>query len=266
MILEMLNILEHFDLTAMGHNSAQYIATVAEAMKYATIDKDQFMGDPNFIDVPQDLLASKARAAEIAAKIRVGEKANIVRLNSGAPESKDTTHLVVADAAGNVVNVTHSLGSSSGVITDGLGFMYNNCMMVFDPRPGHVGSLAPGKARFTAMCPTILSKEKKPFLALGAPGGTTITMGVLQTILNAVDFGMSAQESVSAPRFCATSNVIELTNRILRGVERDLNQDGYVTRRYAASYITPILHAIRLQDGKLDGGADPAGDGMAASC
>ena len=266
MILEMLNILEHFDLAAMGHNSAQYIATVAEAMKYATIDKDQFMGDPNFIDVPQDLLASKARAAEIAAKIRAGEKADIVRLNSGAPESKDTTHLVVADAAGNVVNVTHSLGSSSGVITDGLGFMYNNCMMVFDPRPGHVGSLAPGKARFTAMCPTILSKDGKPFLALGAPGGTTITMGVLQTILNAVDFRMSAQDAVSAPRFCATSNVIELTNRILRGVERDLNQDGYVTRRYAASYITPILHAIRLQDGKLDGGADPAGDGMAASC
>ncbi|MDB4857581.1 gamma-glutamyltransferase family protein, partial [Alphaproteobacteria bacterium] len=163
-------------------------------------------------------------------------------------------------------NVTHSLGSSSGVITDGLGFMYNNCMMVFDPRPGRVGSLAPGKARFTAMCPTILSKDGKPFLALGAPGGTTITMGVLQTILNVVDFSMSAQEAVSAPRFCATSNVIELTNRILRGVERELNQGGYVTRRYAASYITPILHAIRLQDGKLDGGADPAGDGMAAAC
>ena len=266
MILEMLNILEHFDLSAMGHNSAQYIATVAEAMKYATIDKDQFMGDPNFIDVPQDLLASKARAAEFAAKIRAGEKADITRLNSGAPESKDTTHLVVADAAGNVVNVTHSLGSSSGVITDGLGFMYNNCMMVFDPRPGRAGSLAPGKARFTAMCPTILSKDGKPFLALGAPGGTTITMGVLQTILNVVDCRMSAQEAVSAPRFCATSNVIELTNRILRGVERDLNREGYATRRYAASYITPILHAIRLQDGKLDGGADPAGDGMAAAC
>ena len=266
MILEMLNILEHFDLSAIGHNSAQYIATVAEAMKYATIDKDQFMGDRNFIDVPQGLLASKARAAEFAAKIRAGEKADILRLNSGAPESKDTTHLADADAAGNVVNVTHSLGSSSGVITDGLGFMYNNCMMVFDPRPGRVGSLAPGKARFTAMCPTILSKDGKPFLALGAPGGTTITMGVLQTILNVVDFRMSAQEAVSAPRFCATSNVIELTNRILRGVERDLNREGYATRRYAASYITPILHAIRLQDGKLDGGADPAGDGMAAAC
>ena len=116
------------------------------------------------------------------------------------------------------------------------------------------------------MCPTILSKDGKPFLALGAPGGTTITMGVLQTILNAVDFRMSAQDAVSAPRFCATSNVIELTNRIFRGVERDLNKEGYETRRYAASYVTPIVHAIRFRDGILDGGADPAGDGMAASC
>jgi len=264
MILQMLNILETFDLAAMGHNSARYIATVAEAMKYATIDKDAFMGDPNFLDIPLEQMKSKELAAKTAEKIHAGHKANVVRVNAGAPESKDTTHLVVADTAGNIVNVTHSLGSSSGVITDGLGFMYNNCMMVFDPRPGHVGSLAPGKARFTAMCPTILSKDGMPTLALGAPGGTTITMGVLQAILNVVDFGMSAQDAVSAPRFCATSNIIELTNRIFRGVERDLNKDGYETRRYAASYVMPMVHAIRLQNGMLDGGADPAGDGMAA--
>lgn len=264
LVLQMLNILENFDLAALGHNSAKYIATVAEAMKYATTDKDEFMGDPNFLDIPLERMKGKELAAETAAKIRAGHKANVVRVNAGTPESKDTTHLVVADTAGNIVNVTHSLGSSSGVITDGLGFMYNNCMMVFDPRPGHVGSLAPGKARFTAMCPTILSKDGMPTLALGAPGGTTITMGVLQAILNVVDFGMSAQDAVSAPRFCATSNIIELTNRIFHGVERELNKNGYETRRYAASYVMPIVHAIRLRDGMLDGGADPAGDGMAA--
>ena len=136
MILQMLNILEQFDLAAMGHNSARYIATVSEAMKYSTIDKDSNMGDPNFVDVPLERLKSKELAVETAAKIRAGHKANVVRMNAGAPESKDTTHLVVADTAGNIVNVTHSLGSSSGVITDGLGFMYNNCMMVFDPRSG----------------------------------------------------------------------------------------------------------------------------------
>ena len=148
-------------------------------------------------------------------------------MNAGGPESKDTTHICVADSEGNVVTMTHSLGSSSGVVTEGLGFMYNNCMMVFDPRPGNAGSLAPGKARFSALCPTTLFKDGKPFLSLGAPGGTTITMGVLQTILNVVDFDMSAQEAVSAPRFCTTSDTVELTNRILRSVERDLTRRGY---------------------------------------
>ena len=265
MILQMLNILESFDLSSMGHNSAAYIATVAEAMKLATIDKDQKLGDPNFVDVPLDDILSKAYAQSLAKRIRAGEKAVVERVNNGTAESKDTTHLVVADSDGNIVNMTHSLGSSSGVITEGLGFMYNNCMMVFDPRPGQIGSLAPGKARFTAMCPTILSKDGVAMLALGAPGGTTITMGVLQTILNVIDFGMSAHDAVSAPRFCATSNQIELTNRIFRSVEAELNDNGYETVRFAASYVTPIVHALRMIDGKLDGGADPAGDGMAAS-
>jgi len=264
LIIQMLNILENFDLRALGHNSMHYISIVAETMKYATIDKDRYMGDPSFVDVPLELLLDKKYALEISRKISSGKKADVVRFRGSAPESKDTTHLVVADNEGNVVNLTHSLGSSSGVITDGLGFMYNNCMMVFDPRPGKPGSLAPGKARFTAMCPTILLKNDKPFLALGAPGGTTITMGILQTILNVVDFNMSAGEAVSAPRFCATSNTIELTNRIFRGVENKLNLAGYPTFRNAASYVTPRVHAIRMIDDKLDGGADPAGDGMVA--
>ncbi len=264
MVVLMLNILENFDLAAMGHNSPQYIATVSEAMKMATIDKDQRMGDPRFVDIPMDELMSKEYAATLAAAIKRGEKAHVPRINPGGPVSKTTTHICVADEQGNIVNMTHSLGSSSGVVTEGLGFMYNNCMMVFDPRPGNPGSLAPGKARFTALCPTMLLKDGKPFLALGAPGGTTITMGVLQAILNVVDFDMSAQEAVSAPRFCATSDTIEITNRILRSAERELQTMGYPTSRLPYSYHMPIVHAIRLRDGVLDGGADPSGDGVAA--
>jgi len=248
----------------MGFNTANYVATVAEAMKIATVDKDTRMADPRFVEIPMYELMSKDYAATMAARISSGEKTPVPRVNAGAPESKDTTHICVADDQGNVVNMTHSLGSSSGVVTEGLGFMFNNCAMVFDPRPGQPGSLAPGKARFTALCPTMLMRDGKPYLALGAPGGTTITMGVLQTILNVVDFGMSAQEAVSAPRFCALSDTIELTNRILRSTERDLQARGYPTMRYAVSYATPLLHAIRMRDGVLDGGADPAGDGMAA--
>lgn len=262
----MLNILERFDLAAMGHNSPDYIATVSEAMKIATAEKDARIGDPDFVDIPFEELLSDAYADAMADRIRSGEKTNVPRLNSGFV-SKETTHICVADAVGNCVTMTHSLGSSSGVVTKGLGFMYNNCMMVFDPRPGRAGSLAPGKARFTALSPTIVFSENggnQPWLLVGAPGGTTITMGNLQAILNAVDFGMTAQEAVHAPRFTTTSNTIELTNRILRSTERELQARGYPTRRYALSYMMPTVHAIRIENGRLDGGADPSGDGMSA--
>ena len=200
MVLEMLNILEHFDLAAMGHNSPEYIAAISEAMKIATVDKDTRIGDPRFFETPIEELTSKEYGARLAARVRGGEKTHVPRLDAGGGgESKDTTHVCVVDGDGSCVSLTHSLGRPSGVVTEGLGFMYNGCMGVFDPRPGRAGSLAPGKARFTAMCPTILFDEDGPWYVVGAPGGTYITMGVLQAILNAVDFGMSAQESVSAP-------------------------------------------------------------------
>jgi gamma-glutamyltranspeptidase/glutathione hydrolase len=144
--------------------------------------------------------------------------------------------------------------------------MYNGAMAVFDPRPGRAGSLAPGKARFSALSPTIVFKGDKPMLVLGAPGATQITMGNLQVMLNVMDFGMSAQEAVSAPRFSATSDTIEVSNRILRSAERDLQRRGYVTRRWPQAYTFAWVHAIRIgDDNRLDGGADPATDGMAAA-
>ena len=262
MIAIMLNILERFDLARRGHNSPEYIAIVAEAMKFATVEKDRAMGDPTFVDIPIERMLSEDYAMAISAKIRKGEKVHVPRLNSGG-ESKETTHICVADEHGNCVSMTHSLGSSSGVVTEGLGFMYNNCMMVFDPRPGKVGSLAPGKARFSAMSPTIVFRGDRPFLMLGSPGGTTITMGNLQTILNVIDFGMDAQQAVSAPRFTATSDTIELTNRILRSTEKSLQDMGYPTKRLPYSYFMPSVHAIRTQYAEFDGGADPNNDGMA---
>ena len=261
-IAVMLRILERFDLAAMGHNSPAYIATVSEAMKIATVEKDARMGDPAFVDIPVDDMLSDAFADRMADRIRNGEKTPVPRLNSGA-DPKETTHICVADIAGNCVTMTHSLGSSGGVITEGLGFMYNNCMMVFDPRPGRAGSLAPGKARFSALSPTIVFKGNDPCLLLGAPGGTTITMGNLQAILNVIDFGMDAQQAVHAPRFTTTSDTIEVTNRILRKTEAALQGMGYTTKRHGHSYMMPTVHTIRISDDKLDGGADPSGDGMA---
>jgi gamma-glutamyltranspeptidase / glutathione hydrolase len=264
-VVEMLNILEQFDLPAIGHNTSEYVRIVAEAMKIATADKDAFVGDPRFVDVPVARLTSKAHAAEMAARIRRSEKTVVPRFNTGGAESRHTTQICVMDEAGNAVTMTHTLGQPSGVITDGLGFMYNGAMAVFDPRPGHAGSLAPGKSRFSALSPTIVFRNEQPFLVLGAPGATYITMGNLQVVLNVIDFGMSAEQAVNAPRFAAVSDTIELSNRILRAVERDLLALGYPVQRHAQSYTFAWVHAIRMMDGVLDGGADAATGGLVVS-
>ncbi len=265
MVIQMLNILENFDLAAMGHNSPDYIATVSEAMKIATIDKDVHVGDPRFVDVPLDRLTSKDYARKCAERIKSGEKAHVPRYNPGGAESKDTTHVSTADEHGNCVSLTHTLGMPSGVVTDGLGFMYNGAMAVFDPRPGRTGSLAAGKARFSAMCPSILFKGDEPFFVVGAPGATFITMGVLQAILNAVDFGMTAQEAVMAPRFSTTSDTIDVSNRITRATQAELERRGYTVRRSPLSYHFAGVHALRKTEAGWDGGADPGRDGMAMS-
>ena len=262
-LIEMLNILEYFDLRAIGHNTTDYIRVVSEAMKIATADKDAKVADPRFVDVPVAELTSKSYAAAMADRIKRGEKTRVPRFNPGGTESKHTTQICVADTDGNAFTMTHTLGQPSGVVTDGLGFMYNGAMAVFDPRPGHAGSLAPGKARFTALSPTIVFRGEKPFLVLGAPGATYITMGNVQAMLNAIDFGMDAQQAVSAPRFAAVSDTIELSNRISRAAERDLVGQGYQVKRHPYSYTFGWVHAIRFTDSGLDGGADPATDGMA---
>ena len=265
MLVEMLNVLEQFDLAALGHNSPAYIDVVAEAMKRATIDKDRHIADPEFVAVPVDRLSDKAYAADLAAEIRAGVKAAVPRLNGGYA-GKDTTHIAVVDGAGSCVSMTHSLGHPSGVITDGLGFMYNGCMGVFDPRPGRPGSIAPGKARFSSICPGIVFRDGSPCLVIGAPGATQIAMGVVQAILNVLDFGMSMVEAVSAPRFSATSSAIDVLNRIPLSTERALVALGHQVIRSPETFGIAGVHGIRIgADGVLDGGADPGHDGIAVA-
>ena len=261
MLIEMLNILENFDLRGMEHNSAEYLRIVSEAMKRATIDKDAHVGDPKFVKVPVENLTSKTYAKEMADEIKGGVKAAVPRFNSGAV-SKDTTHISVLDKDGNCFTMTHSLGMPSGVVTPGLGFMYNGCMGVFDPRPGRAGSIAPGKARFSSVVPSILFKDGKPHLIIGAPGATQIAMGVLHAILNALDFDMTMVEAVSAPRFSATSDTIDISNRIQFRVERELQGQGYPVVRSPYGFGFAAVHGIRVHDDGLDGGADPGHDGV----
>ena len=260
MLIEMLQILENFDLEGMGHNSVDYVRTVCEAMKRATSDKDEHVGDPDFVDVPLDRLTDKAYAAELAASIKAGDVASVERYSADASH---TTHIAIVDAEGNAVSMTHSLGMPSGVITEGLGFMYNGCMGVFDPRPGRAGSIAPGKARFSSICPTMVFEGDDPVLVIGAPGGTQIAMGVLQATLNALEFDMPITDAIMAPRFSATSNAIDVSNRIPRYVTRALEAQGYDIVRSYLSYGFAAVHGLKWQNGEWAGAADPGHDGMA---
>jgi gamma-glutamyltranspeptidase/glutathione hydrolase len=261
MLLEMLNILEHFDLGQIGHNTAEYIRIVSEAMKQATIDKEMFVGDPTFVEIPVARLLSSGHASTAAERIKSHKKVNVERVTQ--PETKDTTHVVVVDEDGNCVTMTHSLGMPSGVITDGLGFMYNGAMGVFDPRPGRAGSIAPGKSRFTSLAPTIVSRDDQPHIALGAPGGTQIAMGILQAIINVIDFDMNMLEAVSAPRFSSTSNIIDVMSRIPTYVTNSLEGQDYEIMRSPLTFGIAAVHGIRIKNGQMDGGADPGHDGVA---
>jgi gamma-glutamyltranspeptidase/glutathione hydrolase len=259
-VAEMLRILERFDLAGLGHNTPDYIRVVAEAMKIAGRDKEEHIGDPAFRPVPMEMLLSDDHADACAARIRAGERTSLTRVSA---EAKDTTHVAAVDADGMVVSMTHTLGTPSGLIPRGTGFMLNGAMNWMDPRPGQAGSIAPGKRRYSSMAPTIVLEGGKPVVTLGAPGGAWITVAVTQVLLNLLDWGMGMQEAVSAPRFSATSDAIDISNRIPRATQKALEAMGYPVRRSYQSYAFAGVHGISLWDGRLEGGADPQRDGMA---
>jgi gamma-glutamyltranspeptidase/glutathione hydrolase len=213
-LVEMLNILEGFDLKGAGHNSALYLHLLAESMRRAYADRARYLGDPDFnSDMPIKQLTSKEYAAELRRSISLNRKSesNPAAFND-APESGETTHYSVVDKEGNAVVVTYTLeyGYGSRIVADGLGFLYNNEMGDFNPQPGRTDTtgmigtapniVAPGKRMLSSMTPTIVAKDGKPYLLVGSPGGKTIINTVLQVILNVVDFKMDISEAITANR------------------------------------------------------------------
>tara|TARA_E500000331_G_scaffold239968_1_gene230345 strand:+ start:545 stop:2152 length:1608 start_codon:yes stop_codon:yes gene_type:complete len=259
-LIQMLQILEHFDLAAEGHGSAGHIDLVARAMAAAHTDRNEYLADPDFADVPVDMLASQERAAEWAEKIKAGEF-----LGDGKEEPPScTTHISICDELGNAVSCTHTLGTGSGVITPGMGFVYNNSMKLFDPYPGSRNSIEVGKARTTGMVPTMLLRDGKPAIVVGAPGGSVIISAVLQSILNIVDFGMSPVEAVTVPRIHCEGGAIHVEARVQGSVCRQLTDMGHEVKQSAVSF-DPVMsraHVVQIgPDGTWRGGADPRGGG-----
>ena len=204
-LIQILNILENTDLNKLEHNSEKYLKILIAAMDYAYKDRADYLGDPDFTDVPQELLTSKKYAEDIYQLIQV-EKAPS-KINVNIKEGEETTHFSIVDKWGNAVSNTYTLNTAygSGIIPTGTGILMNNEMDDFSSKPGHpnayglIGSEAnkiePRKTPLSSMSPVIVFRDEKPYLITGSPGGSTIITSVLQEILNILDFKMSLQES-----------------------------------------------------------------------
>ncbi len=214
-LIEMLNILERYDLKALGAGSSQSLHLMIEAMRRAFADRAEFLGDPDFVKVPVAALISRAYADKVAATIDPNHASTSEAIKHGEPapyESNETTHYTVVDKAGNVVACTTTLNESFGnkVTVEGAGFLLNNEMDDFAPKPGspnaynliqgEANAVAAKKRPLSSMTPTIVLKDGKLWFAVGSPGGPTIINTVLQVILNVVDHGMNIQQAIEWPR------------------------------------------------------------------
>ncbi len=210
--LQQLRLLEGFDLPSLGHNSADYLHTLVEAAKLAFADRERWYGDPKFSDVPMERLLSAEYAGarrqlidprEASAEFRPGDAA-AVSPAAVTPDPRagngDTTHVSVADAAGNLFAATPSGGwLESSPIMPSLGFPLGSRLQVFNLDPAHPNSLAPGKRPRTTLTPTLVTRDGRPAMAFGTPGGDQQDQWTLQFFLNVVEFGMDLQEAADAP-------------------------------------------------------------------
>ncbi len=215
-IVQILNILENFDLAKMGFGSADAMQVMAEAEKYAYADRSEYLGDPDFVKVPWQALTSKAYAKTLAQQIDVAKARPSSEIKPGKLEpyeSNQTTHFSVVDKQGNAVAVTYTLNTyfGSGIVAGNSGILMNNEMDDFSAKPGtpnvyglvggEANAVQPAKRPLSSMSPTIVAKEGKTWLVTGSPGGSRIITTVLQMVVNSIDFGMNVAEATNAPRF-----------------------------------------------------------------
>ena len=233
-LIEMLNILELFPLSSLGHNTAKTIHIFAETMKYAYADRSKYLGDPDFSPVPVTWLTSKKYAQSIKEQIDTEKSTPSHKISPGNPnlqEGNNTTHFSVMDRYGNAVSNTYTLNFSYGskITVPGTGILLNNEMDDFSAKPGtpnayglvggRLNAIAPEKRMLSSMSPTIVMKDGKPFLITGSPGGSRIITTVLQIIANVIDFNMNISEATNAVRV----HHQWLPDKLM--VERGLNED-----------------------------------------
>ena len=269
-IVQMLNILENYDLQEIGHNTTDYINLLAEVMKYAYADRSRHLGDPDFFDVPISEITNKNYAKSIKNKIKIGESTPSSKILPGSfddNESIETTHFSVADKNGNVVSSTYTLNSTfgSGVTIEGTGILMNNEMDDFSAAPGipnqfgllgaEANEIQPKKRPLSSMTPTIVMKDNELFFTTGSPGGSRIISAVLQSILNIVDFEMNLEEANKSKR------IHHQWQPDILQIEFSLNDDikqKLLNLNYKVEVIDPAtcLQTIMFKDEKYFGYGD----------
>jgi gamma-glutamyltranspeptidase / glutathione hydrolase len=279
-MIEALNILEGFDLKKMGHNSPEYLHTMIEAVKLAFADRDRYYGDPKFSKIPEDILLSKEYAAErrklidpqhASMQSRPGELHASVAMvgGNGKSSDKDTTCVNVVDKDGNAFSATPSGAWIPSVIAGDTGIPLSVRQESFVVTPGHANQIAPGKRPRVTLSPTIVTRDGQLVLTMSTPGGDNQDQAMLQALLNILDFGMSPQEAVEAPRFQSshfynsfgfhefTPGKVNIEGRIPRATSQKLVDLGHLVQPSADWSNSSAPTVIQLIGGVLNGGADP---------
>ncbi len=261
-LLQMLKVLERFELGGLEHNGPEHGFLVSAALAWGGVTRFRYLSDPEHNEVPVDELLSDAHADEIAARIRAGELPDAVAL--GKPNG--TTQLVVVDEEGNCVTLTAHADELQRRRRPGHGLHLERLRRADGPVPGRPNSYVPGRARASALATTIVFRDGEPWLVLGAPGGWSVTSGILQNIVNIVDFGMTPVEAVVAPRFHSEGSPVFCEQRIARRTVQALRDRGVPLQQslynYHASFSRP--QTVMLTGSGYRAASDPRSDGGAA--
>lgn len=275
--VQLLNIIENWPVKKWNHNSPSYIHHFCEALRFIFADRERYVGDPDFIPVPDAELISKKYAARIVSLIRPESVLGSypwTEVEEKKSDRANTTHLCVVDEEGNIVSLTQSINDffGTGIVPQGTGFLLNNQMNDFSPDPLSPNAALPLRRPVSSMGPLIMFRKGRPFLVLGSPGGTRIFSSLAQIIINIVEFGMSLDEAIEAPRFFSYSSAgkagsISVESRIPPETLEELKTKGHeVTVKEAFDKYFGGAQGILILGRKkvILGGADSRRDGFGA--